>query len=172
METLIIYKSKYGSTKQYAEWIAKAVGAKAIPLSEATPGALSPYSTLVFGGHLHASSIGCSAFVRKNWGLLSGKKIIIFTVSGSPPSDPGLKSTIGANFPPEILRKAKIFPLRGRAGKLDWLDGLLMLFPKAKAYLEYKKTGDRRALEAYEKMLTFDFMDKKSIAPIVKAIKR
>jgi len=170
-KTLVVYKSKYGSTKQYAEWIAQDIGATALPVDDAKPEMLDGVGTLVFGGHLHASSIAGSKFVRSNWERLKGKNVIIFTVSGSQPDDPDLQAAVAGNFPASIREKAAVFYLRGRAGKLDFLDSTLMLFPKMKAYLEYMKTKDKGALEAFEKMHTFDFVSRESIAPIVKKVR-
>jgi hypothetical protein len=170
-KTLVLYKSKYGSTKQYAEWIAQDIGAKALSVSDARPEMLDNIDTLVFGGHLHASSIAGSEFVRNNWARLEGKNVVIFTVSGSKPDDPNLQAAVAGNFPASIRVKAVFFYLRGRAGKLDLLDSILMLFPKMKAYFEYNRTKDKAVLEAYEKMHTFDFVSRESIAPIVKRLR-
>ena len=43
MKTLVIYKSKYGSTKQYAEWIAEELDCEAVDAKSVKPLDLEKY---------------------------------------------------------------------------------------------------------------------------------
>ena len=52
----VIYKSKYGSTKQYAEWIAQALDAPLFEASSVNPAQLAEYDVVVYGGGLYAGS--------------------------------------------------------------------------------------------------------------------
>jgi hypothetical protein len=167
---LVAFESKYGSTKQYAEWIAQKTGGEAVRASDVKPESLAEFGAVAFGGYLHAGRIRGAEFVSRNWGALQGKKVVVFSVSGTPPDDPALLKVFENAYPAEMRAKIKYFPLRGRAGKLDALDRVLMLFPKAKAYLQYLRTGDKGALQAYERMLDFDFVSEESVEPVVREL--
>lgn len=61
-KAIVIYTSKRGSTKQYAEWIAEDLGCKAYPLSEIrTTGRdafnLYEYDCIIYGGWIRGSGI-------------------------------------------------------------------------------------------------------------------
>ncbi len=54
---IVIYTSKRGSTKQYAEWIAEDLGCEALPLSDAQGMDLHDYSCIIYGGWIRGSGI-------------------------------------------------------------------------------------------------------------------
>lgn len=53
----MIYTSKRGSTKQYAEWIAEDLGCRALPLSDAFGMDLHGYDCIIYGGWIRGSGI-------------------------------------------------------------------------------------------------------------------
>ncbi len=54
---IVIYTSKRGSTKQYAEWIAEDLGCGALPLSDAKGLDLHDYDCVIYGGWIRGSGI-------------------------------------------------------------------------------------------------------------------
>jgi flavodoxin len=46
----VIYGTKHGTTKRYAEWIAEELGAALFAGNEIRPGELQNYDCVVFGG--------------------------------------------------------------------------------------------------------------------------
>jgi len=54
---IVIYTSKRGSTKQYAEWIAEDLGCEALPLSAAYGLDLHGYDCVIYGGWIRGSGI-------------------------------------------------------------------------------------------------------------------
>jgi len=64
-KTAVIYKSKYGSTKEYANWIAEELGGKLFDVSEITAQKLEDYNTVIFGGRIHAGSIQGLSGIKK-----------------------------------------------------------------------------------------------------------
>ena len=54
---IVIYTSKRGSTKQYAEWIAEDLGCEALPLSDAQRLDLHEYDCVIYGGWIRGSGI-------------------------------------------------------------------------------------------------------------------
>ena len=83
MSGIIIYKSKYGSTKKYAEWLAEATGFDCVELSNFSAKDLGKYDTVVYGGGIYASGIAGISFIKKNYAVLSGKKTIVFCCGAS-----------------------------------------------------------------------------------------
>ena len=55
--SIVIYTSKRGSTKQYAEWIAEDLGVEALPLSAAYGLDLHDYDCVIYGGWIRGSGI-------------------------------------------------------------------------------------------------------------------
>lgn len=62
----VIYKSKYGSTKQYAEWISEALKADLFERGNIKYENLYKYKTIIFGGGLYASGIIGFDIIKKN----------------------------------------------------------------------------------------------------------
>lgn len=79
---IIIYNSKRGSTKQYAEWIAEELGCEAIPLSDAYLSKidLTDYDCIIYGGWIRGSGIvGFDKFAKHLDASLM-KKLIVYGV--------------------------------------------------------------------------------------------
>ena len=55
--SIVIYTSKRGSTKQYAEWIAEDLSCSALPLSDAYGMDLHEYDCVIYGGWIRGSGI-------------------------------------------------------------------------------------------------------------------
>jgi menaquinone-dependent protoporphyrinogen IX oxidase len=169
-KTIVIYKSKYGSTKKYAEWIAAELSADIRSRSEVKLDDLNGYGTIIYGGSLHAVGISGLELIKRNLENLHNKKIIVFSVGAAPIKEETIKAVIEANFGREERTKIKFFALRGafNYGKLNLVDKTLMFLLKLK--LTIKKPEDldddsRGLLESYEKPA--DFTDKASIKPLV-----
>lgn len=81
---IIIYRSKYGSAKKYANWIAEKTGFPLLDASKAKADALGDTHTIIFCGGIYASGISGLSFLRKNYQKLRDKKLAIFCVGASP----------------------------------------------------------------------------------------
>ena len=82
MKAIVIYTSKRGSARQYAEWIAEDLGCRAIPLSDVdwSETDLSEYDCVIYGGWIRGSGIvDFNKFARHlDPGLMS--RLILFGV--------------------------------------------------------------------------------------------
>ena len=63
---IIIYKSKYGTTKKYAEWLAKEINYDIIEYSKAKINQITKYQNIIFCGAIYASGISCLSILKKN----------------------------------------------------------------------------------------------------------
>ena len=84
MKYIVIYKSKYGSTKNYAEWIAEELGCNVKNANNVTLDELSDFDVIIYGGGLYGEIINGVNFITKNINKLSDKKIIIFSTGITP----------------------------------------------------------------------------------------
>ena len=63
---IIIYQSKYGSTKKYVQWLQEATGFDAIEVKKAKADMMNDYHTVVLCGAVYASGIAGISYLRKN----------------------------------------------------------------------------------------------------------
>jgi menaquinone-dependent protoporphyrinogen IX oxidase len=114
LKILVAYQSKYGSTKQYAEWIQKDTEADGVNLRHAANLSLAAYDIIIIGGYIRAGEIVVAPFIRENWEVLKTKKVILFTTSGTPPRHPNIRTIYEKSLPGDIRDTIRYFPLPGR----------------------------------------------------------
>ena len=116
MNAIVIYKSKYGSTKTYAEWIAEELSCKAVDAKQVKIDDLSDYDTIIYGGGLYAEVIAGITLITKNMEKLSGKKLIVYTTGITPLDcrDYYDKMVIEKNFKEDTASQVKVFNFLGK----------------------------------------------------------
>ncbi len=152
MKILVVYQSKYGSTRQYAEWIAQKLKADLVHLNDLDPKTLPNYETVIFGTYLHIGKLVDAIFLIQNWEVLKHKQLILFTVSGAKPGLSELTKYYENSVPGYIREKIKYFQFWGRVKNLDFTDSLLIQFPK----LAFKIGAMKGKKEDLERLKTFD----------------
>ena len=122
MNAIVVYKTKYGSTKTYAEWIAEELSCEAVDVKDADIQMLSEYDTIIYGGGLYAEVINGVTIITKNFDLLKNKKIIVYTTGITPLDCREYYDdyVIKKNFKPEMIGKIKVFNFLGKM-KMDEL---------------------------------------------------
>lgn len=84
MKGIVLYQSKYGATRRYAEWIAAETGFDCVETGKAKIEDVMQYDTVILGGGVYASGIAGLSFLRKNIAQLRDKKVAVFCVGASP----------------------------------------------------------------------------------------
>lgn len=171
----IIYKSKYGSTKKYAQWIAQETKADLFDCSTITAEKLTEYDTIVYGGGLYANGIAGISIITKNYEALRDKKIVVFTVGiSSTDDDKVFLPIIEKNFSKEMSKNIKFFHFRG---EIDYKD-LKTVHKSMMAMLKTKiskKGAKKLSNDEIEILVTkkgkLDFTDKNSIEPLLVFLK-
>ena len=168
MNSIIVYGSHYGTTKQYAEELSKRTNIKVISFKKINQ-QINDYDNIIYLGGLYAGGVLGMSKTLKKLNNISNKKIIIATVGLSDPTDEVNKNNIRNNIknqiPKEVLEKAKIFHLRGGIdySKLNFAHKTMMklLYNAVKNLPEEKQTAEDRAMiETYNKKVDFiDFSD-------------
>ena len=173
MNSIIIYGSHYGTTKQYAEELSKRTNIKAISFKKFNQ-QINDYDNIIYLGALYAGGVLGMSKTLKKLNNISNKKILIATVGLSDPTDEVNKNNIRNNIknqiPKEVLEKAKIFHLRGGIdySKLNFVHKTMMklLYNAVKNLPNEKQTAEDRAMiETYNKKVNFiDFSSLDKIA--------
>ena len=173
MNSIIIYGSHYGTTKQYAEELSKRTNIKAISFRKFNQ-QINDYDNIIYLGALYAGGVLGMSKTLKKLNNISNKKILIVTVGLSDPTDEVNKNNIRNNIknqiPKEVLEKAKIFHLRGGIdySKLNFAHKTMMklLYNAVKNLPNEKQTAEDRAMiETYNKKVNFiDFSSLDKVA--------
>lgn len=170
MKTLVLYRSKSGFVKKYAEWIAEDLSADIFEASAVDSSIFEPYDTVIFGGGLYVSGINGIKFITKNLHKLTGKKIIVFSSGASPAREEAINEVRNMNFTPEQQQQIKFFYMRGGFdyNKLTPIDKVLMNLLKWKIKRTKKSTlvpDEKGMLAAYD--VPMDFTRKKNIEALI-----
>jgi menaquinone-dependent protoporphyrinogen IX oxidase len=169
---LVLYKSKYGSTKQYAEWLGSSLSATVKSVDAASAHDLEQAKIVVIGGSVRIGKITCAPFIVRHWNILKDKRILLFAVAGTPPESPEVRSYFEGSLPANIRSSVAFFPLPGRHVPLDLGDRFLVWFPKTglRFRARFAKTADERAAaeKDYRMMNELsDHVNRDSLAPII-----
>ena len=159
MDGAVLYATKYGSTAQYADWIGQATG---LPVFDVRKDDVDPneFDFLILATPVIYYKLLITDWVQRNLSKLDRKPIIMVTVSGAPPG-PKLDAWVGDSLPAEFIANATHVGLRGRQipGDLSWYDRVMLIIAAWK---------NPDPVASQEELKGFDYMDKDSIAPIVK----
>ncbi len=114
MKTIIIYKSKYGSTREYAEYIKRNIPNSVISSHEQFDiSTLPSYDNVIIGSSTYANSNLYQDFLINNWSILEKKKVFVFAVGMLPRNHPSSITTYN-QIPREIRENIKYIKLPGR----------------------------------------------------------
>jgi len=171
---LVLYFTKYGSTKKYAEWIAEELKGDIFDIKDARLNQLHECGIIILGSALYAGNIKGLNLLVDNYEKIKDKKLVIFTCGVADYSKAencdGIYKRLEEAIPKSILETIKVFYLRGGIDyrKLSFMHKIMMGMVRK---MVLKKGADnmndenREFLETYGK--TVDFTDKKSIKGIV-----
>jgi menaquinone-dependent protoporphyrinogen IX oxidase len=169
LNKVVLYQSKYGSTKKYAQWLAEDLKADLVETKKATIGMIEKYDTVILGGGIYASGIAGLSFLKKQYSRLKDKKVLVFAVGASPYDDKAINAVRGHNLKGE-LEGIPFFYCRGAWDEenMTWKDRTLCnMLKKAVA----KK--DKATYEPWEAALmeaigsSHDWTDKKYLKQII-----
>ena len=172
MKGIILYTSKYGATKQYAEWLAEATGFVCAETKKAKIEEVKQYDTVVLCGGIYASGIAGLSFLKKHIGQLRGKNVIVFCDGASPDDENTVQAIVSGNMK-DALADVPCFYGRGRFDMeaLGFADQTLVkMLRKAVA----KKKAEERDL--LEQVIfeygdrTCDWMDRVYLEPVLAKI--
>ena len=175
MSNVIIYGSCYGTTRSYAEELAKRTEYKLMSCEDV--GDINSYETIVYMGGLYAGGVQGMKKTLKKLSDISDKRIIILTVGLADPTDKEnvdhIRDNMKSQLSKEIYDKALIFHLRGGIdySELSFLHKTMMgmMYKKVKAIPEEEQSAEVKAMiETYNKQV--DFVDFETLEPVIKCL--
>lgn len=171
---LIIYKSKTGFTKRYAEQIAKETNAELMEFKNMTVNTMSEYETVIYGGRLHIGTIDGLKKVKEYFSKSGAKNFVIFTTGAMPDSEKEIISEMWKNnlTPDEIVDIPYFYMPSGLCyEKMSVLDKVLM--KGLKTMMKKKKDKTPKDI-SFEKAIanSYDISSKDYIIPLVSCLKR
>lgn len=167
MRTIVVYRSKYGYTKKYAEWLAESLGCDI--KENASFADIASYDAVIYGGGIYAGRINGAKLITKNLSRLSGKKLVLFAVGSSVGRPQELEEFWAKALEETVREKIPYFYLRGGFdySRLGNVDRLMMNMLKKMLLGKDTLTEDEKGLlAAYE--TPFDFTEKKNLDDIIK----
>lgn len=176
-KTVVIYESKYGSTRRYAEWIAEALSCSFFDKAIFSPEDFSNYDVVIYGGGLYAGGVSGIKLLTKNWKLLQDRHVVLFTCGIADPTLPenvaNIRASLSKILSPDKMEHLHLFHLRGSMdySRLSFVHKSMMAMLRK---MLLKKKEDTRTDEERLLLDTYgtniDFIDKDSIQPIVRHV--
>lgn len=169
-KTIVVYQSKYGATKKYAEWLSQILKCDIIERKKCNVSLLKGYDTIVYGGGIYATGIAGISLIKNNVAQLSGKTIVVFAV-GASPYEPKAFEEIKKKNMDGVTADIPLFYCRGA-----FYEGKMTVGDKIMIGMLKKMVGkkDPSQYETWEKALMEaagqdgDWTSEESLQPIVK----
>ena len=175
MKSIIIYGSRYGSARRYAQELSKQTDIPAVSYQEAPP--LSKLETIVYIGALYAGGVlGLTKTLRRQ-SFGEHQRLVIVTVGLADPdilqNRENIRNALQKQIHAQLYGRAAVFHLRGaidyQALSLGHRTMMALLHRSLqKKPAEEWSEEDKALMETYGKRA--DFADFASLRPIVNEI--
>ena len=170
MNVMVIYKSRTGFTKRYAQWIGDELRCKVTDYGEIKKIDLDSYDLIIYGGRVHAGKIDNLDKVKS---LLNNKKcdLIVFATGATPfEATEEIEKTRNLNFSDNSI--PYFYMQSGLCyEKMGFFDRTIMkMLSKMLAKKENKSDIDNGTAIAISQ--SHDISDKSYIMPLVDYIKK
>lgn len=172
--TVVIYRSKHGSTQQYAQWIGEELQCPVIPDKDFSKRDFENYDNIIFGGCVQAGGIMGFDIIKKNMRRLKEKKIVVFAVGLNVMQKETRMQLREINFDKKSVERMTCFYCPGayKPEEIKGIDAgimkLMINMLESKGTLEMTDE-DKELLHAVKNGA--DYVDKKYIEPIVNEFK-
>lgn len=112
-KTAIVYKTVYGSTKRYAEWLSKDLKSPLFEMDNVNVDDLKSFNRIIVMSGTYAGGMPLTGFLKRNWTVLASKKLVVVAV-GAAPEDSWWSKVSYFFIPNYIKEKIKYFKIYGR----------------------------------------------------------
>lgn len=128
MSGIILFMGKYGSTHQYAHWLAEDTGFDMIDLYSSPKFQLPNVAQVILGTSVHCGRLRIGGWMHHHWSWLRHREVYLYSVSGLSPESLLLKRLVQVHLGLHMLAHIHFFPLPGRliTSELDSLDRWLL----------------------------------------------
>lgn len=164
--TLVIYKSIYGSTKKYAEWIRDELKADFIGIDDVNPDDLYEYDNIIIGVPVFAAKSIRMSIIKKLLLKREDTRIFVFFVSLGQISHQDLYLDLSRRLRKDMRHRLKSYVFPGEINyvklSLKHKAALGIVFRHLKRIVPSKRDEEtQKFIEFYGKHV--DFTDKKAI---------
>lgn len=164
MKGIIIYKGKYGATRQYAAWLRNELRLQLVQADHCRPYQIELSDPVLIGTSIYVGKMQITKWLKQNVDALKNKKIFLFVVCGTPSSEKEkLQSYLDASLPAELRNQCHIYFLPGRLifKKLSFWDKLILRMGARMA----QKPGERQRM-----MTDYDSVKREHLDPMLNDI--
>jgi len=173
-KTVVIYKTKYGATKRYADWIGEELDCPVISADEFNKKDFELYDNIVYGGGVHAGGLKGFDLIKKNIRRLEGKKIVAFAVGLNLMDKEARMQLREINFDKPAVKTMTCYYCPGAfnpdnvTGIDKMIIGMMVSMIESKPYTDITE-NDKKLLDAVKNGA--DMVERKFIEPIVAEFK-
>jgi len=166
MKAIIIYKGKYGATRQYSEWLAEELKVSVVSTEGYNAAEVTETNTVILGSSVYIGQLQIRQWLKEHQQELVNKKLFLFVVCGTPPSELAmLQPYVNSSVPLSLLKQMHIYFLHGRLiyKKLSRMDRFMLRMGAL-------MTKDPKTKKA---MLTdYDDVKKENLFPLIADIRK
>ncbi len=175
MRGIIVYRSKYGAAKEYAQMLAAKTGFSLCALAGIKAAELAAYDRVVLCSGVYVGKIAGLKFLKRHADALRKKRTAIFAV-GLSPADESTLETLKKNDRSGTLAQFPLFYGQGAWKGADLkagdklLCGMLHGMLAKKDPSQYEEPWMRTFMECYGR--SCDFTDEAYLAPLLAWLER
>lgn len=177
-KAIVIYKSRYGFTEKYAQWIAQELDAELTEAGNIKASDLQNYDVIIYGGGLYAGGVNGLSLITKSFQYIQDKSLYLFTVGAADVSNEkninSIRSSLSKVLTPEMESKINIFHFRGGIDypRLSFIHRIMMgmMVKTIRKKPESELSNEEKSmLSTYGQVV--DFTDKSVIGGMIDDIK-
>ena len=112
MSGTVYYKTKYGSTEDYAKWLSEDLGFELKDIKKRPK--VGPEDIIVIGTSLMMGKVTAAGWIEKNWDRMKDKRVVLFSVGTSKTGSQERVDIMNRSLSKEMIDGMKIFHLPGR----------------------------------------------------------
>lgn len=173
MKAIVIYKSKTGFTKKYAEWICEELKCDIGSYDKLSSNSIADYDFIIYGGGIYAGKVGGLKKIKSLLRDNSRVRLVVFATGATPAAVGDSIDTIWkSNFSEDELNRIPHFYMQSGISyeKMGFLDRLLMkVFTKMLSKKEDKSPEEVGCEQSIAK--SHDISSKEYIKPLIQFIK-
>ncbi len=163
MKSLILYFSRNGSTRDYAEYLAQKTYSKLSTIKDINLDELSSYDHIILGTNVRFGQLGISPWIKKNKSKLKGLNLYLYIVHGIPNEKQSKTDIFLRDIPKGLIPIENVFAFKGRLiyKQMHLWDKIQVLFSR----LLLKKIGDTNVVAE-----DFDDFDSNKTSELIRKV--
>lgn len=169
----VIYKSKTGFTKKYAEMIAEEIDYVLIDYKNVTVKTMSDFDIIVFGSRVHAGLIDGYKNIREMFLKSTAEKFVLFVTGATPnEAEDVIDEVWKNNLSPDELNNIPHFYMQSGLcyEKMGFFDKTMMKMMSAMLKNKKDKTSDEKDFEQAIAN-SYDISSKKYVEPLIDCLR-